>query len=74
MSLVPERDGSLQVDVRDGVVTLTGTQCRHAQGEDARKPKGVAQQILAEVHMTILNSRCQITWTCVVAGEGDRRE
>jgi hypothetical protein len=71
MSLIPEPGGSLQVDVRDGVVTVTGKQCRHSQGEDARKPKDVAQQVLAEVHMTIVTSRCQITWKSAPAAEGN---
>jgi hypothetical protein len=66
MSLIPEPGGSLQIDVRDGVVTVVGKQCRHSQGEDARKPKDVAHQVLAEVHMTIITPRCQITWRSAV--------
>ncbi len=72
MSLIPEPGGSLQVDVRDGVVTVTGKQCRHLQGEDARKPKDVAHQVLAEVHMTIITSRCQITWKSAVAAASNK--
>ena len=71
MSLIPEPGGSLLVEVRDGVVTITGKQCRHLQGEDARKPKDVARQVLAEVHMTLVNSRCQITWKSAVATESN---
>jgi hypothetical protein len=62
MSLAPEAGGTLQVDVREGVVTVTGKQCRHSQGEAAKKPKDVASQVLADVHMTIIGSLCQITW------------
>jgi hypothetical protein len=69
MSLKPDPDGSLAVEVQNGVVTVTGKQCRHSQGEDARKPKDVAYQILTEVQMTILTTRCQITWKCVAGSE-----
>ncbi len=68
-SLIPEPGGSLQVDVRDGVVTVTGKKCRHLQGENAKKPKDVARQVLEDVHLTIITSHCQITWECTVAGE-----
>lgn len=71
ISLVPEPGGWLQVDLRDGEVTVSGKQCRHFQGEDARKPKDVARQVLADVRMTIVNSRCQITWKSAPAAEGD---
>ncbi len=67
MSLIPEPDGSLQIDVRDGMVRVVGKHCRHSQGEDARKPKDVAHQVLAEVDMTIITPRCQITWKSDVA-------
>ena len=69
MSLIPEPGGSLQVDVDNGVVTITGKQCRHLQGEDAKKPKDLGHQILAELHLTILTTRCQVTWKSVVASE-----
>ena len=69
MSLFAEPGGSLQVDVDKGAVTITGKQCWHLQGEDAKKLKNVARQILAEVHLTILTTRCQITWKSVVASE-----
>ena len=68
-SLIPESGGSLTIEVENGVVTVTGEQCRHLQGENAKKPKDVAHQILEEVHMTILTTHCQITWKCVVAPE-----
>jgi len=68
-SLIPEPGGSLQVDVRDGVVTVTGKHCRHLQGENAKKPKDVARQVLDEVHLTIITSHCQITWKCTVAAQ-----
>ena len=66
MSLTPEPGGSLQVDVRDGVVTVTGKQCRRLQGEGATKPKEVAKQVLAEVRLAIITTRCQITWKSTV--------
>jgi hypothetical protein len=72
MALLPQPGGSLLVEVGNGVVTITGTQCRHLQGEDARKPKEVGHQILAEVQMTLLTDRCQITWKCVAAAEKKR--
>ena len=67
MTLIPEPDGSLHVKVGIGEVTITGKQCRHLQGENAKKSKDVATQILAEVHLTIITNRCQITWKSVVA-------
>src|SRR5262245_29491196 len=70
MSLIPEPGGSLQVEAAAGVVTITGEHCRHFQGEEAKKPSEVAHQILAEVHLTILTNRCQITWKSVVNSEG----
>ena len=59
--------GSLLVEVDHGVVTVTGKQCRHLQGEHAKKPKEVGHQSLAEVHMTLLTNHCQITWRSVPA-------
>ena len=70
MSLMPEPGGSLQVEVGNGIVTITGKQCRHLQGEI---PKGVAHQILAEVHMTILATYCQITWKSIVDAEKTKK-
>jgi hypothetical protein len=72
MSLFPEPGGSLQVDLRDGAVTITGKRCRHLQGENAKRPKDVARQVLEEVHLTIITSHCQITWKCTVAAESKR--
>jgi hypothetical protein len=72
MSLIPEPGGSLLVEVANGVVTITGKQCRHLQGENAKKPKDVVHQVLAEVHLTILTPRCQITWKSVVASEKNK--
>jgi hypothetical protein len=66
MSLIPEPGGSLLIDVRDGVVTVTGKQCRHSQGESATRPKDVARQVLAEVRLTIITTRCLITWKSTV--------
>ena len=72
MCLIPEPGGSLQIEIGNGVVTITGKQCRHSQGEIATKPKEVAHQIFAEVHMTILTTRCQITWKSAVASENSK--
>jgi hypothetical protein len=66
MSLIPMPGGSLLINVRDGVVTVTGEQCRHSQGEGATQPKDVAHQVLAEVRLSIITSRCQITWKSTV--------
>jgi hypothetical protein len=73
MSLIPEPEGSLRVEVEGGVVTVTGERCRHFQGEEAKRPKEVGHQILAEVHLTILTNRCQITWKRVTDSEGRDR-
>ena len=70
MSLIPEPDGSLLVEVADGVVTVMGRRCRHLQGENANKPSEVGHQTLAEVHMTLLTNRLQITWKCVASTQG----
>lgn len=67
MSLAPEPGGSLQVDVADGVVTITGKRCRHWQGERATRPTDVAHQILAVVEFSIVNSPCLITWSAAAA-------
>jgi hypothetical protein len=69
MSLVPEPGGWLQVEVENGVVTITGEQCQHRQGEHAKKPKDVGRQILSEVQMALLTTHCQITWKAVVEAE-----
>jgi len=69
MSLRPEPAGSLAVEVAHGAINVTGKQCRHSQGEDSRNPKNVANQVLAEVEMTILTTHCQITWKCLVDSE-----
>lgn len=68
-SLIPEPGGSLQVDVRDGVVTVIGKHCRHMQGENAKKPNDVVCQTLKDVRLTIITSHCQITWKCTVAAQ-----
>jgi hypothetical protein len=72
MSLVPEEGGSLQVEAANGLVTITGKQCRHRQGESAKNASKTGGQSLAEVHMTVLTDRCQITWKSVV-GPGRAR-
>ncbi|MBS0262632.1 MAG: hypothetical protein JSS02_11830 [Planctomycetes bacterium] len=69
MSLIPQPSGSLEVDVHDGVVTVTGKQCRHLQGENGKRSPDVAAQFLEHVHMTIIASRCLITWKCDVIPE-----
>ena len=69
MTLAPEEGGSLQVLVENGVVTVTGKQCRQLQGEHATKSSKITHQILAEVQMTVITDRCQITWRCVVSGQ-----
>lgn len=69
MSLIPEPNGSLKIDVEDGVVAIAGKQCRQMQGDEAKKPNDIAHQTLAEVHLTILTTRCQITWKAVVTSE-----
>ena len=65
MSLVPETGGSLQVSVKEGAITVSGKQCRHLHGDD------VAHQVLAEVRLTIISTRCQITWKSSVTTESN---
>ncbi len=74
MSLTPEPGGSLQVEVDGAAVTVHGKQCRHRQGEHAKRPKDVAHTILAEVHMTILTTHCLITWKSVAAAGQPRND
>jgi len=68
MTLIPEPGGVLQVRIDGEVVTLSGRHCRHLQGEEGtRKPRDVTSQLLAEVHLTLLTTRCLITWKSVPA-------
>jgi hypothetical protein len=65
MTLTPERNGSLQIEVENGMVTISGSNCRHTQGEDAKTPGDVARQHLTEIQMTVLTTRCTATWRTV---------
>lgn len=66
MTIVPEPGGFLRVEVANGVVTVAGKDCRHLQGEYAKNPKDVMQQILSEVTLAIITDQCLITWKAVV--------
>ena len=65
MTLTPERNGSLQVEVVNGMVTISGSNCRQSQGDDATKPFDSARQHLTEIQMTVLTTRCTATWRTV---------
>jgi hypothetical protein len=73
MALRPEPGGSLHVEVANGVITITGKDCHHSQGEHAKKPKDVAHQVLAEVRMTIITDHCLVTWKAVVDEEKTKK-
>lgn len=66
MTLTPERNGSLQVEVENGMVTISGSNCRRTQCEDAAEPSDIAPQMLTEIQMTVLTTRCTATWRTVL--------
>ena len=66
MTLIPEPGGLLRVEVANGVVTVTGSNCRHLQGEHAKNDTHVGRQVLTEVRLAIVTDRCLITWKAIV--------
>src|SRR5579863_8471108 len=68
MSLAPDldADGTLDVEIDGGAVTIRGKNCRFVWCH-VKKKKKAGEKLLAEVEITVPLAQCQINWKFVEA-------